>query len=442
MSYTRVILLLLACAFCPIPVTLCAQEIALDNFSGVGVRAMGMGGASIGVADDFSAVTRNPAGLALVKERSLYGTMSRTADKAEAIFFGSSTETQGSHIHPGSVGMIFPVPVYRGSLVFAGGYNRLKDFDLELTINGYSSVSQYQQHQELRDEGGLGVYSFAGAVDLSPSISFGVAMNVWKGTDEFSQETTSYDLHAMHGDTLRMTDTFTISDDYSGANLTLGLMIRGERWFRLGAMVATPVTLTIREILRGPINPEPGGFDFLRLEFRGGKPAEELAMQEFQDRYKLSLPFEFGAGTSIAVKSFLLGGDVSYIGWKETRYKRLPEAGPRVEDFPSRYKNTLRYHAGGELWVPGITLTLRGGFYHDPLPFVGPRGPGDPDPDLNPEIVITEDRNFITLGAGILLERVLQFDVAWVRGTSKQVEGTLTEKRTTTRLFASMGYKF
>ena len=36
------------------------EEMAIDNFAGVGIRAMGMGGAFAAVADDFTAVFWNP----------------------------------------------------------------------------------------------------------------------------------------------------------------------------------------------------------------------------------------------------------------------------------------------------------------------------------------------------------------------------------------------
>ena len=51
-----------------LPAALAAQERAIDNFAGVGVRAMGMGGAYVGVADDFTAVYWNPAGLAQMRK--------------------------------------------------------------------------------------------------------------------------------------------------------------------------------------------------------------------------------------------------------------------------------------------------------------------------------------------------------------------------------------
>ena len=88
------------------------------------------------------------------------------------------------------------------------------------------------------------------------------------------------------------------------------------------------------------------------------------------------------------------------------------------------------------------------GFYTDPLPFVGPR---DTDPfTADPPILIVEDRRFFTLGAGLLLDEVVQVDLAWARGESTQIEenmsglqsNVLREEYVLTRLFMGVAYHF
>ena len=60
----------------------------------------------------------------------------------------------------------------------------------------------------------------------------------------------------------------------------------------------------------------------------------------------------------------------------------------------------------------------------------------------NPLVVMTQDRYFITLGAGVLVEDAVQLDAAWTRGTFERVEGQLKEENTSTRLFMGLSYRF
>ena len=45
-----------------------AQEVVVDNDTGVGARAMGMGGAQIAAVEDVTAVIHNPAALARIQD--------------------------------------------------------------------------------------------------------------------------------------------------------------------------------------------------------------------------------------------------------------------------------------------------------------------------------------------------------------------------------------
>ena len=106
------------------------------------------------------------------------------------------------------------------------------------------------------------------------------------------------------------------------------------------------------------------------------------------------------------------------------------------EDIQTKYKDTLRFHVGGEFLLPVVPITLRTGFYRNPKPFIGPRESGDP------EIEITDKRDYLTFGAGTLVDQVLALDVAWVRGISEQKEGNITEKHEENRVFMSAAYRF
>ena len=79
-----VVALLLGCAV----VASAQEERSIDNFAGVGVRAMGMGGAFAGVADDFTAMYWNPAGLAQINRREVRVSFLRNSRDTESTLDG------------------------------------------------------------------------------------------------------------------------------------------------------------------------------------------------------------------------------------------------------------------------------------------------------------------------------------------------------------------
>lgn len=432
------LLVLLAVGVLP---AIAQEERAIDNFAGVGVRAMGMGGAFVGVADDFTALYWNPAGLAQIRHREVHVAFLRHQRTSDAVLAGTQATSKLGNTHFGSLGLVFPYPVYQGSLVFAGGFNQIKNFDWSLRQRGFDGG--LETDHTFRHEGGLTLAALAGGIDVSPSISLGLALGLVSGEDEAINEFNWIDTQDRFLEK-RFLARDTFDDQYQSAFYTcLGAMIRTPREkprFRLGATVAMNSAQRISYTFRGSLSEQ--GYD--RVEYDDGT-LQENPPQEVRDSYKLSLPLEFGLGASWApVKGVLLAGSLYFAEWKQSQYEGEDEGGLRTStSFERQYRNAMRYHLGVEWQVPVIALDLRAGFYADPLPFVGPRDPERlPDPETNPEIEIERDRHFFTLGAGLLLDEVVQVDLAWVRGSFEQQEGELKEKDAISRLFAAVAYRF
>jgi len=98
-----------------------------------------MGGAYIGVADDYSASFWNPAGLAQMRRLEFTGGIINTNYSNNATFFGNSSTATNSSTALDNLGFVFPVPTSRGSLVFAAGYNRVNTFTSALSIQWLQS---------------------------------------------------------------------------------------------------------------------------------------------------------------------------------------------------------------------------------------------------------------------------------------------------------------
>ena len=420
------------------------EERAIDNFAGVGVRAMGMGGAFVGVADDFTAMYWNPAGLAQMQQREVQVSFLRNSRANDSIFNGTTGRSELTNTRFGSLGFVYPYPVYRGSLVLAAGLTRIKDFDWSLNLKG--DDDGLAADHAFQHEGELALAGVSAAIDVSPAVSLGATLGLVSGEDEAVNE---FDWADSQDEFLEQRffarDTFT--DEYKWTPYAvLGAMLRTPRddpRYRLGATFTTGGTHKIRYVFRGA--PVDAGYN--SVEYDDGT-VEEFSDEEVSNTYELALPFEFGVGASAeALPGLTLAGSLHLAEWSQSEYKGADEYGLRADtSFETQYRDVLRYHLGVEYQVPVVALDLRAGYFVDPVPFVGPRDPGSDDPPIR----IEDDRRFITLGAGILIDEAMQIDIAWVRGAFKQVEeysgeysaNVLSEDYAINRLVVGLGYHF
>lgn len=420
------------------------EERAIDNFAGVGVRAMGMGGAYTGVADDFTAVYWNPAGLAQIRRREVSVAFLRNAKDNRATLGGVSAQAEVSNTRFGSLGLVFPYPVYEGSFVLAAGFNRVKDFDWALRTVGFADSVTVDD--AFRHEGELAVTSLAAAVDVASSVSLGLTVSLISGEDESTSEYVSVDSEDYFLER-RFFDREVFLDDYATTwTATLGAMVRSPRddpKVRFGATIATGPTHEVAYTFRAP--PDTA---FTSVEFDDGVVVNAPSV-DFRDSYRIDLPLSFGLGASYQVlPPLLLSAAVEATEWSQTEYRDEDDGELRANtSFEKQYDDILRWHAGVEWQVPWVALDLRAGYYTDPLPFIGPRDPDRAvDPVANPRVQILLDRRFWTLGAGLLLEEAVRAELAYTRGGYKQAEGegvrALREDVAIDRLFLGVSYVF
>jgi long-subunit fatty acid transport protein len=210
-----------------------ALEVALAqqsfNFIGSGARARGMGGAFIGVADDATAISWNPAGLATLErpEASVVGiyTMDKYTVKVTSSLLGESAEVKFDQSHPvfNFASAAFPLVVAERNLVVAVAYQRLIDF----------YYKDEDDDSEYEEKGGVDAISPGIAVQVTPEVSVGASVNIWTGhyDEKYTDKVTpanSYDEKNV--------------DKFSGLNFNIGVMGQFEK-AKIGAVMKTPLTL-------------------------------------------------------------------------------------------------------------------------------------------------------------------------------------------------------
>jgi hypothetical protein len=228
--------------------------------TGFGARALAMGGAYTALADDYSAIYWNPAGLAAIPETRIFGEVSHLNFNNNASFYQFVTDETRNYTRLGSLGLAVAVPTTRGSFTVALGYNRVKDFDQNLVFSGFNPRSNglgfvfdnteylfdkdVYQTEQITEEGGLNQWSLGAGIAMSPNVSAGISAVIWDGKSDyqfrFFQEDRDDIYNQFPGDFSSYTLTRTILADYSAVGFKVGGMFKVLKGMKLGAAVGFP----------------------------------------------------------------------------------------------------------------------------------------------------------------------------------------------------------
>lgn len=220
-----------------------ANAFALDlNISGAGARAKGMGGAFIGVADDATAVSWNPAGLAQLDrpEASAVGLFNiskytETWDYRDGTDpswnYDGEDELSTHHIAPNFFSLVLPIKMGERNIAFAVAYQRMVDFgSVESdTGTGYEG--------EIKYTGGIDAITPAIAIQIIPQLSVGLAGNILVNGATYTEEYT-YDANSSYY------YNYEESMDFSGFNMNAGVLATLNKYLSIGASFRFPFTMS------------------------------------------------------------------------------------------------------------------------------------------------------------------------------------------------------
>jgi hypothetical protein len=404
-----------------------------------GARALGMGNATSTIGNDFSSIYFNPAGLGLYKNSELIISGYNNNFSNNALYYGNSLKNSLDATNFSQIGLVYKMPVSRGSLVFAIGYNRTKDFNRVLQFSGYNHGStsmiqdltskhsdftylagvsfpvdsltdntringRLQQEGKISDDGGLDNWSFAFSTELQKDLFVGATVNVINGSFKRDSEYYETDVNSVYGSILLdPADTrtsafqkfsyFTSVDwDISGWDAQLGFVYKIRNKGAIGASIRFPRTFTIKETYSlSSIG------DFAAHTFNV-EPASSVY------EYEIKTPYEFTFGGSYNFNRILLSADFKYIDYTQMEFTEgltLADRSIINSEIKSLYRGVLNSNFGAELDLPEIGIKLRGGFMMMKSPYKD--DPSD------------YDKKFVTAGIGVPLDQ-LEFDLGFSYG--------------------------
>lgn len=360
------------------------------NLNSNGSKATAMGGAFIGLADDYSAVFWNPAGLTQMKGANfaIFGENIFPSGTYTLDLLGVDAKTEKKLYPVGGIGFFKPTS---GNVVW--GIYAYVPSGLGAKYNGADLMA-------LSGGASFEWESFLGILTVSPAIAV-------KVSDKFSMGAAlnfNYGLMKMK----RPTDLGQSEMDLNGLafGATIGILFNPSDKLGIGFTFKTP----FKAKLKGQM--EIAGAGIL------GLPTTDDTEME------VTIPMWFGGGIAIKPNDNLtFTFDVQYTNWKKldvvpvtftnAGWKAFLEAGSQFE---LEWKDAVQIRFGLEYKV-SESFALRGGYYYDPGP-----GPESTQSILLPELTY----NWITCGFGYSTQKI-KLDISLEYGIGKDMEVGLGE---------------
>jgi long-subunit fatty acid transport protein len=381
-----------------------------------GGRAAGMGGAQIAAGNDGSVVWYNPALLTRIRLPEISGTLTHQKLTNEtSIEDGTRRESNLSNTRLGSLWGVLPVPTYRGGMTLGFAINRVRNFD---NIFRYATSQEWLDDPNSTDgwgggedeRGNLWAISFGGAVEISPRASIGLSVDIYDGTDSW----TSFFDSTSTIDNYMLDYEHSIEDEYAGISGKLGITYAANNNLNLSGIIGFPSSITVDQLSDEYISDNQGNYD----EYHGSAS------------YRYTLPFWFGAGAAVRHMGFTLTGDISYTDYTQLEYRSgLANMRALSRLVKENYTDVVTYRIGAEYHIEQAGIRLRGGYYQEPIGFTA--RPIETEP------------HFFTLGAGFVIDRAVNVDLAFLTGSWERDDPDIgsEEKYNVNRFMVTISYR-
>ncbi|MCC7143158.1 MAG: hypothetical protein IT349_13755 [Candidatus Eisenbacteria bacterium] len=369
-------------------------DVPLVNRPGVGTRALGMGGASVGVSEDYHALAINPAGLAQLRRVEFGLEFKRKSITSDATYLGETHSVPLDKTRIQSIGFAYPFPTYRGALVVGMSYQRVADLDQDYYRAGRGGEIQ-SEVETIFEEGSVGAYQAGFAVAASPKLNLGATATFYSGGSDRER---SFTYRSTNGIDRERTNT-TQEMDIHAISGSLGALVQLRPDLRLGLSLHLPESFTLEG---------SGDDDIVRV---GTEPPDTLDILEpytFSD--ELTLPARFSAGLAWTRNGWLASADAAIADWKQIDYY-----GPlRTEEREYVYRTEVDLRLGVEYTFPNTPLRLRAGYASQPVAY----RPIATDV-FRGEFAFADfeqDRRTWSFGGSVLLEESMMLEAAYVTG--------------------------
>jgi len=383
------------------------------SLNSIGTRSLGMGGAYIGLANDYSAIYWNPAGLARVKgpQFTIFATDIIPQGTYQVTFpaamGGASVDAKTQTNHYISVNAMGYLPLFCGEKLFAGigafvpaGLGAEWDGADLAAFSGPSGTSFEWMSK-------IGVYNLSPGIAylVNDKISVGAALNLFYGMMDMKRPMDTYNMMTQQpGEDGMMDAQYEESGTGLGYGLSLGLLVKPIEKLSVGLSFKTKTTVS--------------------FEGTASNSAFKAYNAEETDYERdLAWPMWIGGGIAFcATEKLTITADVQYSKWSETEETIVTTYKDAVWDaqvnqtgqneMHLNWEDATQIRFGAQYKVTDV-LTVRAGYYNDPAPA--------PDETLN-IIFPSVSYNAITAGGSYCLGKIsLDLGVEYLSGEDREI---------------------
>jgi long-subunit fatty acid transport protein len=361
---------------------------------GSGARAIGMGGAFIGIADDATAASWNPGGLVQLEksEISIVGSFFRRNEDLESNTFMQFEKQPINYEGFNFLSLSHCFTFLQRNMVVSLNYQNLYDFDrkwsLPIPHKSETPGLQTEINVDFVSKGNLSAVGFAYSIEIHPKFSMGLTLNWWDNdlTRNFWETDTNYSLK-MNTDNSESRTCYLSKYEYQldqGFNTNIGFLWQITPSITLGGVYKARFTsaLTMKYIRTVRNN----------YKITTDKYTEEKNTVDFypgEEECKLAIPESYGLGLAVKLTNlWSVSFDVYRTQWDEFiiktdqgKYSPL-FALPSTDDFSYNdiptIKPTHQIRVGSEYLylnkAQQMVIPFRWGIFYDPVP-----GKGSPD---------------------------------------------------------------
>jgi hypothetical protein len=409
--------------------------------AGVGAHGFALANNFTALANDFSAVYYNPAGLAFVPVRELNISLIGTKQDATCDLGRTSTKaTPEQRLKLSSLGWLRSIPTSQGGLACAIGFSSpyltddVNAFSGQDVYNGQTFITELNdtvpsgskvlyKGNKLLSFGQLDLWSLAAGIQVAPGFGIGLTASLVTGSNDNTVKRHSSYLvdYPDRTDSLTRITSTHLTTSYLGYDFRIGFLYQANDMVRTGLRVELP-----RRI------------GFSQTETVVDSMADG-AVTSTDYKGKLTSPLSGALGAALTLPFAIVSSDLTF---------RSPQAGAPDNSELQYWKIGLG--AGIEIPISAIKTNLRLGYSWQQLDLypMQEEFDGVPPEEDNSTLTTVRDRHLLTGGIMLLLGKSVALEAAYgysfwkVSSTSPDYASALIESHVSQRGVVSLTMRY